>query len=75
MSYAAIIRRSSHIHRKKQLKEMAAKDGKQIIFLPPYSPELTPIEHFGNWLKRKIPECIHKCKNLDEAIDNTFKVW
>ncbi|MBR1485801.1 MAG: transposase [Synergistaceae bacterium] len=24
----------------------------RIIFLPPYSPELNPIEHFGNWLKK-----------------------
>ena len=53
---------------------MAEKHGKQIIFLPPYSPELNSIEHFGNWLKRKISECIHTCKNLDEAIDNAFKV-
>ena len=33
---AVIILDNAPFHRKKQLKEMAAKHGKQIIFLPPY---------------------------------------
>ncbi|MBQ8692252.1 MAG: transposase, partial [Synergistaceae bacterium] len=35
------------------LKNIANKHGIKIIFLPPYSPELNPIEHFWNWLKKK----------------------
>ena len=72
---AVIILDNASFHRKKQLREIAGKHGKQIIFLPPYSPELNPIEHFWHWLKRKISEDIHKCKNLDEAISIAFKVW
>ena len=72
---AVIILDNASFHRKKQLRELVGKHGKQIIFLPPYSPELNPIEHFWHWLKRKISECIHKFSNLDEAISIAFQVW
>ena len=72
---AVIIMDNASFHRKKQLNELAAEKGRQVIFLPPYSPELNPIEHFWNWLKKKVSEYIAICKNLDNAISVAFKVW
>ena len=51
-----IIMDNASFHRKKQLNKLAEENGRQIIFLPPYSPELNPIEHFWNWLKKKVSE-------------------
>jgi len=46
---------NASFHRKQVLREIAARYGVVILFLPPYSPEFNPIEHswanFKHWLK------------------------
>ncbi|MBQ9418918.1 MAG: transposase, partial [Synergistaceae bacterium] len=43
-------------------------------FLPPYSPELNPIEHFWNWLKKKIADLILFSTSFDDIIYSIFQV-
>ncbi|MBR1417837.1 MAG: transposase, partial [Synergistaceae bacterium] len=43
-------------------------------FLPPYSPELNPIEHFWNWLKKKITDSVPYFQKFDDVIYSIFKV-
>ncbi|MBR2208370.1 MAG: transposase [Synergistaceae bacterium] len=45
----------------------------RIIFLPPYSHELNPIEHFENWLKRRISSYTSSCENLNKANSVAFE--
>ena len=52
-----IILDNASFHRKKKLFELAEKHNVKIIFLPPYSPELNPIEHFWQWLKKQRQIC------------------
>lgn len=41
-------------HKKKDLAAIAQKNGHHLLFLPPYSPDLSPIEHdFANLKKRR----------------------
>ena len=47
-----IVMDNASFHRKKQLSCAAQKAGCCLIFLPPYSPQLNPIEKFWSWLKR-----------------------
>ncbi len=47
-----IVMDNAAFHRKKQLFSIAEENGYCLIFLPPYSPELNPIEKFWSWLKR-----------------------
>ena len=56
------------------LINIAKEHDLKIIFLPPYSPELNPIEHFGNWLKKKLLIYFHIFKNFDDVIYSIFKV-
>ncbi|MBR1417739.1 MAG: hypothetical protein IJ576_02095 [Synergistaceae bacterium] len=42
--------------------------------MPPYRPELNPIEYFGHWLKKKVCDLLKFSKNLDETIFSIFKV-
>ena len=65
---------NASFHRKNQLKYIAEKHGVEIIFLPPYSPELNPIENFWHWLKKKICDLLTFSKNLDEVIFEIFQV-
>ena len=65
---------NASFHRKKRLYELAKQYKVRIIFLPPYSPELNPIENFWHWLKKKISDLLKFSPNLDEVIISIFKV-
>ena len=56
---AVIVMDNASFHRKKHLYEMAQQHKMKIIFLPPYSPALNPIEHFWHWLKKKICDLLN----------------
>ena len=55
-------------HRQKKLADIAEPFGHQIIFLPPYSPELNPIEHFWAVLKKSLQNAMTYMPSLDDAI-------
>ena len=69
-----IIMDNASFHRKNQLKNIANEHRIKIIFLPPYSPELNPIEKFWHWLKKKICDLLIFSTNLDEVIFRIFQV-
>ncbi len=65
---------NASFHRKKQLTEIFAKYHRTLIFLPPYSPDLNPIEKFWAHLKSLIRNSIHNFVSLDDAISFAFHV-
>ena len=68
----AIVMDNASFHRKKQLRCLAQKFECTLIFLPPYSPELNPIEHFWAWLKHTLSNILSSLSSLDEAIFAAF---
>ena len=70
-----IILDNASFHRKKRLYEIAERHKRKIIFLPPYSPELNPIEHFWHWLKKTTADCLKFCSNLNTAISEALQKW
>ena len=56
-----IIMDNAKFHRSKALEKLANAAGCSILFLPPYSPDLNPIEQFWSWLQNNF-------KTLDEAL-------
>lgn len=53
-------------HKSQTTRQLIEKQGAKILFLPPYSPDLNPIEHDFGALK-KLREYNHK-KSIDEII-------
>lgn len=71
---AVIVMDNASFHRKKKLFEIADCYHRTLIFLPPYSPELNPIENFWAWLKRKIASIASNFSSIDDAISFAFQV-
>jgi len=40
----------------------------RLIFLPPYSPDLNPIEHLWDWMKNEVRNTAHMFKTLELAM-------
>lgn len=68
-----IVMDNASFHRKKQLYEICRKYGVHLIFLPPYSPELNPIENFWFVLKHRIKAFLRINISLDDAIRYAFQ--
>ncbi len=52
--HSVAIMNNATFHRKKRLFELAKKAECVLVFLPPYSPDLNPIENFWAWLKARL---------------------
>ncbi len=72
--HAVIVMDNASFHRKKKLHVLARKTHRSLIFLPPYSPELNPIEHFWSWLKRSLRKVLPACLSFDDALFHIFQV-
>ena len=67
---SVVILDNASFHKSAETKELIEKHGAKLLFLPPYSPDLNPIEHDFGALK-KIREYNHE-KSIDEII-NMYK--
>lgn len=56
-------------HKDPLVREMIEKAGAKVIFLPPYSPDLNPIELAWSWLKRWLKTCKAR---TEEAINTAL---
>ena len=69
-----IILDNASFHRKKQLSDICKKYGRNIIFLPPYSPDLNPIEKTWARIKKILRGIANKFDTLEDAICYTFSI-
>jgi len=69
-----IILDNATFHKKSVLPDLAKRHGCEVLFLPPYSPDLNPIEKRWAWLKRKLRDTLQSCDSFDEALRGAFGV-
>lgn len=72
---AVIVMDNASFHKKEALFKIADKHNRKLIFLPPYSPELNPIENFWAVLKRWLKMHIREFDSLDDAISAAFQIF
>ena len=73
-SGSVIILDNARFHPKNALTEAARKVNCEVLFLPPYSPDLNNIENFWAWLKARLRKTLHLFDSLDDAITDCFNV-
>jgi Transposase and inactivated derivatives len=71
---SVIILDNATFHKKSVLPGLAQRYHCEVLFLPPYSPDLNVIEKKWAWLKRTLRSILHQFDSLDLAIENAFQV-
>jgi transposase len=67
-----VILDNATFHKSERTKRLIEEAGCSLLFLPPYSPDLNPIEKFWARFKTQIKNQIHTFKTLSQAIDYAF---
>jgi len=67
-----VIMDNATFHKSEESQRLIKNAGCGILFLPPYSPDLNPIEIFWANFKKIIRTNLEKLKTLAEAIDFSF---
>ena len=70
-----VIMDNATFHKSPQTRKLIEQAGYHLLFLPPYSPDLNPLETFWANLKNKINEIIPTVTKLSQAIDKAFNVF
>jgi len=67
---------NASFHKSSDLFDMVEEVGCRLIFLPPYSPDLNPIEKVWANFKRSLRKVIKKCGDfrvaITQAVQTTF---
>lgn len=71
---SVVVMDNAAFHRKSKLVPLAQKYGHRLIFLPPYSPELNPIEHFWAWIKKRLRKTLPLFDSFDDAMSECFQL-
>lgn len=69
-----IILDNATFHKKSVLPELARERHCEVWFLPPYSPDLNPIEKKWAWLKRTLRKVLFHYDSFDNALSDVFQV-
>lgn len=68
-----VILDNASFHKSATIRELIEQAGCQVLFLPPYSPDLNKIEKFWARLKHHLRKTLHQFDNLWDALDNAFR--
>lgn len=68
-----IVMDNAPFHRKNVLLKLALGVNSQIIFLPPYSPDLNPIEKTWANLKTHLRNYVCRYERMQDAVKDYFK--
>ncbi|WP_236611054.1 transposase, partial [Piscirickettsia salmonis] len=69
-----VIMDNASFHKSKGVKEAIEDAGCHLLFLPPYSPDLNPIEHVWSPLKNRVRMKLDQDEiNLETALSQVMK--
>lgn len=69
---SVVILDNATFHKKAVLPELARQKKCRVIFLPPYSPDLNPIEKKWAWLKKRLRKILPDFNSFEHALTCCF---
>lgn len=72
-SGSVIVMDNARFHRKSILHDLAKKSQCLVLFLPPYSPDLNPIENLWAWMKARLRKILPLFHSFDEPLMDCFR--
>lgn len=63
---------NASFHRSEKSKQLVEAVGCKLMFLPPYSPDLNPIEKCWAHIKAKVRELLSKVSKFTDALDSAI---
>jgi transposase len=69
-----VVMDNAAFHKSEKTKQLIENAGCTLLFLPPYSPDMNPIEIFWDNFKVKVKSIIHNFQTLQQAIDSAFNM-
>lgn len=67
-----IILDNASFHKSAETRRLVEEAGCKILFLPPYSPDLNPIEKYWANMKTKVRELLPKVQTFTHALDQAI---
>jgi transposase len=67
-----VVMDNASFHKNKKIRELIEKAGCRLIYLPPYSPDLNPIEHYWANMKKKLRGIAKHFQSLMDAVCYCF---
>jgi len=69
---SVIVLDNATFHKKSVIPGLAKSKNCEVLFLPPYSPDLNPIEKKWAWLKKKLRKILPDFDSFSDAINSAF---
>ena len=69
-----VIADNATFHKGGRINQLIEAAGRQLHYLPPYSPDLNKIERCWSWFKSRIRKQINQFDCLRDAIENVLSV-
>lgn len=63
---------NASFHKSAESQKLVEAAGCKILFLPPYSPDLNPIEKYWANMKKKVREFLREAQTFTEALDRAI---
>lgn len=71
-SGSVIVLDNATFHKKSVIPDLAKKKKCRVLFLPPYSPDLNPIEKKWAWLKKRLRKILLNSDSFEQALSYCF---
>lgn len=69
---SVVVMDNASFHKGGRIQELIEGAGCKLLYLPPYSPDLNPIEKCWAWVKARVKSCRDEFDTVGEAVESVL---